>query len=141
MQEAPAARPNDGKYRLWRLSAAGALAVGLVAMAIPILPTAPFILAAAYGFTRGSERIHRWAVDPDSLGTGFAEWRRRGVVPPVGKLLVLLFMAAGFLVAWAAGLDRASLIIEGIGLILVGGYVLTRPSPAKRASLGGEAGD
>lgn len=119
----------DTKLRLWRLAGAGALVLGVVGMTLPILPAAPFLLLAAYGFSRGSQRIHQWLVDPSSLGTGFAEWRRQGRVPARGKLLVVLFMVAGFLAAWSFGLDTASLIIEAVGLLLVGGYVLTRPSP------------
>ncbi len=119
----------DNKLRLWRMAGAGALALGVVGMTIPMLPATPFLLLAAYGFSRGSRRIHQWMVDPESLGTGFAEWRRHGKIPPVGKLLVILFMLVGFLAAWAFGLEPTSLIIEAVGLLIVGGYVLTRPTP------------
>lgn len=119
----------DSKFRMWRLAGAGSLALGVAGIALPILPAAPFLLLAAYGFSRGSRRIHQWLVDPNSLGTGFAEWRRRGMVPTLGKVLVLLFMLAGFLTAWAFGLETNALIVEAVGLLVIGGYILTRPSP------------
>ncbi|MEQ8654383.1 MAG: YbaN family protein [Kiloniellales bacterium] len=127
-------RDPDTKFRLWRVAGAGALVLGVVGMTLPILPAAPFLLLAAYGFSRGSQRIHQWLVDPSSLGTGFAEWRRQGRVPVLGKLMVVLFMVAGVLAAWSFGLDSTSLIIEAVGLLLVGGYVLTRPSPTPARS-------
>ncbi len=130
MEEQNSKRDNDSKYRLWRLAGGGALIAGIVGLTLPILPTTPFLLMAAYGFSRGSRRIHQWIVDPESLGSGFAEWRRRGMVPASGKILVLLAMLLGFLLAWVSGIETTSLIIEGVGLVLVGGYILTRPSPS-----------
>lgn len=109
------------------MTAGVALVIGLIGMAIPILPTTPFILVAAYGFTRGSRKIYRWVVDPDSLGTGFAEWRRRGIIPPFGGLMIMAIMLIGFALALLSGLETASLIIELVGLLLVGVYLLTRP--------------
>ncbi len=127
MNEAQRAANGDNKYRLWRLAGGIALIIGLIGMAIPILPTTPFILVAAYGFTRGSRKIYRWVVDPNSLGTGFAEWRRRGIIPPFGGLMIMVVMLVGFVLALLSGLETASLIIELVGLLLVGAYLLTRP--------------
>ena len=40
----------------------GCISVGLVAAGsvIPVLPTVPFLLLAAYCFARSSERLHNW---------------------------------------------------------------------------------
>jgi len=127
LNQAQRATNSDNKYRLWRLAGGVSLIIGLIGMAIPILPTTPFILVAAYGFTRGSRKIYRWVVDPNSLGTGFAEWRRRGVIPPFGGLMIMVVMLIGLVLALVSGLETTSLIIELVGLLLVGAYLLTRP--------------
>ncbi|MCK9444885.1 MAG: YbaN family protein [Tissierellaceae bacterium] len=36
------------------------MTVGIIGIAVPVLPTTPFILLASYFFMRGSDRFDRW---------------------------------------------------------------------------------
>ena len=38
------------------------MAIGIVGAVIPILPTAPFLLVAAFFFAKGSEKFHNWFI-------------------------------------------------------------------------------
>ena len=38
------------------------LILGAVGVIVPMLPAFPFLLLAAFGFARGSERLHSWFI-------------------------------------------------------------------------------
>ena len=45
---------------LWLGVGMTALVLGTAGIVLPLLPTVPFYLLAAFCFAKGSERIHRW---------------------------------------------------------------------------------
>ena len=54
--------------------------LGVAGIPLPLLPTTPFLLLAAYCFARGSRRWHDWLINHRVLGTYIAAFRlRRGL--------------------------------------------------------------
>jgi len=47
----------------WLVVGVVALALGALGIALPLLPTTPFILVAAVAFARSSTRLHAWLVN------------------------------------------------------------------------------
>jgi uncharacterized membrane protein YbaN (DUF454 family) len=45
---------------LWVAIGLLTMAIGIVGIVLPILPTTPFFLVTAYSFTKGSTRFHDW---------------------------------------------------------------------------------
>lgn len=44
------------------------LALGVIGIILPVLPTTPFILLTAYCYYRGSPRFHEWLLNHKTLG-------------------------------------------------------------------------
>jgi uncharacterized membrane protein YbaN (DUF454 family) len=85
---------------LWALAGALALATGIVGIFLPLLPTTPFVLLAAFCFTRGSTRCERWLLQHPRFGPLVRDWREHRAVPLRAKQLATVMMALGS--AWAA---------------------------------------
>ncbi len=45
------------------------LALGLLGVFLPVLPTTPFLLLASYCYLRSSARLYRWLINHPLLGT------------------------------------------------------------------------
>jgi uncharacterized protein len=99
---APAALPRRPVWQraLWALAGMLALGTGIVGIFVPLLPTTPFVLLAAFCFSRGSTRCERWLVEHPRLGPIVRDWRATRAVPLRAKQLATVMMAFGS--AWAA---------------------------------------
>lgn len=84
-----AGRPNLHQRGLTRivylLIAVVSLALGIVGAFLPVLPTVPFILLAAWAAGRGSPRLERWIECHPRFGAHVRAWRQRGAVPRRAK--------------------------------------------------------
>ena len=115
----------------WLMIACGmlALALGILGVFLPLLPTTPFVLLAAFFFSKGSERLHRWLVGHARFGHYIRDWEAEQVVPPIGKYASTLTMVP--LVAWAILTRETPWILELMMAATVAGtlwFIWTRPS-------------
>ena len=78
---------------LWWLLAYASLALGIVGIVVPGLPTVPFVLLAAFAAARGSQRLHDWLLAHRRFGPMIADWEREGAVSRRAKRLATLMMA------------------------------------------------
>lgn len=85
---------------LWAAVGAAALVTGIVGIVVPLLPTTPFVLVAAFCFARGSTRCEAWLVGHPRFGPVVRNWRDRHVIPLRAKQLAWSMMALGSAFAW-----------------------------------------
>jgi uncharacterized membrane protein YbaN (DUF454 family) len=85
---------------LWLIGGWLAVVIGLIGVVLPLLPTTPFLLVAAWCFSRGSPRIERWLLNHPRLGPSVREWRAHRAVPLPAKQLATLMMATSSLAAF-----------------------------------------
>ena len=78
---------------LWLLLAYAMLALGIIGIVVPGLPTTPFILVSAWAAARGSARLHRWLRAHAVFGPMIQEWQTHGAVSRRAKWVATLTMA------------------------------------------------
>ena len=82
----------------YKLLALLSLALGILGVFLPVLPTTPFILLAAWAATRGSPRLLAWLESHPMFGQMLRDWRRGGVVSRKAKWSATIVMASSALI-------------------------------------------
>jgi hypothetical protein len=105
------------------------LGFGVAGIFLPLLPTTPFILLAAFCFSRSSERLHQWLLQHPRLGSLISDWEKNGVIQLKVKIIAtltmvllvsypLFFMGFHFILKWVVGLTIIGVLI----------FIWSRPS-------------
>ncbi|WP_415892074.1 YbaN family protein [Neptuniibacter sp. PT8_73] len=68
--------------------------LGLIGVILPLLPTTPFLLVAAFCFSRSSERLHQALLQNKLFGKIIQDWETDGVIPLKAKWLATVMMLA-----------------------------------------------
>jgi uncharacterized protein len=110
----------------WILLGAVSLLLAAAGALLPLLPTVPFVLLAAYAFARGHPPLEAWLLRHPRFGPHIVAWRSRGAISRKGKLAAL----AAFGVSATIGMATlplpwalAPVAVAGIG----GRWIWTRP--------------
>jgi uncharacterized protein len=116
---------------MMRLSWLGAgllsLGLGLVGIVLPLLPTVPFLILAAFCFARGSERLHGWLTGHPVLGPPIRDWEERGAIARRAKVLASISMLAVFSISVLLGLKAWILGLQGLCLAGAAAFIWSRP--------------
>jgi uncharacterized membrane protein YbaN (DUF454 family) len=105
------------------------LALGALGIFLPLLPTTPFVLLAAFAFANSSEKLHQWLLDHDIFGPLIENWRRYGAISRPTKILSLVSMVAIVLISWAIGAPTYVIVVQTIVLSMSATFIVTRPLP------------
>lgn len=106
-----------------------ALGLGVAGIFLPVLPTTPFVLLAAWCFSRSSEQLHRWLLDHPRFGPLIRDWEAHRVIRLRAKILatavILPLIGYTLLVSGAPVWSKAlTAVLALFGLT----FVWTRPS-------------
>lgn len=101
-----------------------ALSLGIIGIPMPVLPTTPFILLAAWCFARSSERWHQWLLSNETFGAVISNWEERRCISLQTKIVAISSMVVlgGSSVVFAIQNDTTRLV--ALGFMLIGAVVV-----------------
>lgn len=100
------------------------LALGLLGIPLPVLPSTPFILLAAWFFARSSPRWHRWLLSSELFGPMIRNWEDSRCLSCRTKVVAItsMLLAGGASVVFA--LDETGFRLLTVLLMAVGCTVI-----------------
>lgn len=112
----------------WYIAGMCSLALGVIGAFLPILPTTPLIILAAFCFSKSSPKLQAWLEDSKTFGPIITDWRKTGAIAPKYKFMAVSMMAMTFIASAIFGASGLVLIIQAVGMSAGAAYVLTRPN-------------
>jgi len=103
--------------------------LGIIGAFLPLLPTTPFLLLAAWAATRGSPELHRWLYDHPRFGPTLVAWEEKRAVSTGAKWSACVLMLSSWILmvlmtdGWLVPAITGSLFLCGAA------YLVTRPTP------------
>ena len=121
------------KPRIIRLALIGCgllcLALGVIGIFLPLLPTTIFLLAAAACFIRSSEPLHHWLIQHRIFGTYIRFAQGKSGIPMRAKIVTLAVLWATILYSafWFSPFWWLRVLLLAIA-VAVSVFILTRPT-------------
>jgi len=106
-------------------------ALAFAGVFLPVLPTTPFLLVAAWAFGRSSEALHQWLYTHPKFGKYLTDWFEEGAIDRKAKALSFSLMSLSFAFLIYKGHSLYVTIPTGLVMAAVAVYVLSRPDPKR----------
>lgn len=97
-----------------------AMALATLGVILPLLPTTPFLLLAAWCFARSSPRFHHWLLHRSLFGPYLRHWQKHRALPPKAKGRMVVFTVITFAVSlWLVNILWVRLLLVCLLCILI----------------------
>ncbi len=114
---------------VWFILAWISFGLGVFGAFVPIIPTTPFMILAAFLFSKSSPRFHAWILSLPLAGPAIKEWDEHRVVRTRAKILCgTMIIISTILIWWKTNISDLLKIFLTILLASVCAFVVTRKS-------------
>ena len=123
------------RMMLWRLASVFAVLLAVIGIALPGLPTVPFLILAAWCAGKGWPRLEQWLLTHPTFGPPIRQWRAHGVVPRKAKYIASVMIMISMCLLWLSAAPHlvAASITLFVGVVLV--WLWRRPEQALHSTL------
>jgi len=101
--------------------------LGVVGIFLPLLPTTPFILLAAWCFSRSSPLFHNWLVSHPKLGPIVDTWSNGEGLPIKVRNRIIIIMWASMILSMLLIAKLWSALLLGLIGASVTVYIMRKP--------------
>lgn len=116
------------KKLFWNILGFISLGMAYIGVVTPGIPYSPFVVFAAYCFSKGSERMHRWIYNHKLFGPFLTNWNTKRVFPQKMKYFMLAMMSLSLILMWSSGVKPIGIISTAIFMACVATWAWRYPS-------------
>jgi uncharacterized membrane protein YbaN (DUF454 family) len=123
------------KVLLWRTLALIGIALAVIGLLLPVMPTVPFLLVAAWAASKGWPELEARLLSHPLYGPPIRDWRSHGAVPRKAKWLASFMMSCSATMLWFIPIP--DLLRWGIyaTFFIVATWLWLRPEPPPRSAV------
>ena len=114
---------------IWLTAGLAAVAIGAIGVVLPLLPTTPFLLVAAFAFARSSERLDGWLREHPTFGPLISNWHRDGSIDRNTKRTALIVIVATPVATLLLDAPPWVVTCQVVVLSAAAVFIVTRPTP------------
>jgi uncharacterized membrane protein YbaN (DUF454 family) len=117
-----------GRNPFFLVFAYSCVGLGIIGAFLPLLPTTPFLLLAAWAAPKGSPALHRWLYEHPRFGSALIAWEQERAVSARSKFMACLFMAVSWVIMYLQTDTWIVPAVTGVLFVVVGSYLVSRPT-------------
>ncbi|MGJ7511522.1 YbaN family protein [Variovorax sp. GT1P44] len=118
---------------LWRTLAVVCLLLGVIGIFLPVMPTVPFVLVAAWAAGRGWPALESWLLGHPRYGVHVRQWRQGGFMPRRAKWGASIGMMGSAILFQFLPVPQAARMAVPLCMALVAAWLWLRPEPPSAA--------
>ena len=105
------------------------VALAIIGVFLPGLPTVPFLLLAAWFSAKGSKRLNTWLYEHPRFGSALKNWEQQGAVTRKTKVIAIVMIWGSWIFLLEFIANRWVLVLISATFLAVSIYRTTRPEP------------
>ena len=116
------------KKLFWNILGFLSLGMAYIGVITPGIPYSIFVVFAAYCFSKGSERMHRWIYNHRLFGPFLTNWNTKRVFPQKMKYFMLFMMSTSLAIMWLTAIPVRGIIYTALFMLCVAVWAWRFPS-------------
>ena len=127
-QDEPSAAGSRFRY-VWIAAGTISVGFGIAGIVLPLVPTTPFVILAAWCFARSSPELRERLVNSRLLGPSLRNWERERAIARRAKISASVLMVFVVLLSAALQVPAWIIAIQVLVAAAVLTFLWTRPEP------------